>query len=402
MLALNTYITGLVLLFFLSCGADIGARLPQTPGAAERWMLVPDLRVGSADRPNYSLTQVWDLGVDDRGSIYVAQPMEAAVRVYDKEGRFVTTIGSGGPGPGEFGLPAKLGWRGDTLWVLDGSRHAISMFGPGGEYVGSVSFLTPSGSDLLRHFSPGTLLADGSVLSIPPTPSQFIADGLVRFLPIIRLDRDGVVLDTISQLSVRNSSLTVRSPAPWRGSMHSRQPLSDAPLHVVTRDGTALLLVDRSTTETPGPARFRITKVDPRGDTIYSRDYAYSPRPIPPAWVDSLLDSQVARSAERFPSPAAAREAVRDALFLPPYFPPVSAVVAGRDGTIWLRREQAGGTVATWNVLDASGELLAVTTAPQHLQIYAADAEFAWGVEHDEMDIPYVVRYRVVRRQQQG
>jgi NAD(P)H-nitrite reductase large subunit len=72
----------------------------------------------------------------------------------------------------------------------------------------------------------------------------------------------------------------------------------------------------------------------------------------------------------------------------------VSHVVAGRDGTIWLRREERGG-VTRWEVLDASGSVVARLDVPAALRILAADRTDVWGVETDDLDVPYVVRYRV-------
>lgn len=73
----------------------------------------------------------------------------------------------------------------------------------------------------------------------------------------------------------------------------------------------------------------------------------------------------------------------------------MSHVAAGRDGTTWLRREDAGGGTVKWLVLDAAGSPLAEVGAPAGLTILEARRDLVWGVEHDELDVPYVVRYRV-------
>jgi hypothetical protein len=48
-----------------------------------------------------------------------------------------------------------------------------------------------------------------------------------------------------------------------------------------------------------------------------------------------------------------------------------------------------------WEVLDAAGRVVAGLEAPAALRVLAADRHQVWGVETDDVDVAYVVRYRV-------
>ncbi len=87
--------------------------------------------------------------------------------------------------------------------------------------------------------------------------------------------------------------------------------------------------------------------------------------------------------------------AVRKAIRMPSVLAPVSAVVAGRDGTTWIRREAVGEQHPAWMVLDEQGVWIAQLRMPAGLRVYQADRDHVWGVEVDELDAPRVVRYRV-------
>ena len=81
---------------------------------------------------------------------------------------------------------------------------------------------------------------------------------------------------------------------------------------------------------------------------------------------------------------------------MPDAYPPVTALVPGADGSVWLRREiPPGADVALWDVVDSDGAVVAAVRAPVSLRVLHADGTRVWGTLTDEMDVPSVVRYRL-------
>jgi hypothetical protein len=105
--------------------------------------------------------------------------------------------------------------------------------------------------------------------------------------------------------------------------------------------------------------------LNPAGDTLTERRYPYRPIRLTREAVDNAVRLPDARFRDRFPSEEAALEAIREALFIPPYHPPVSGI--GR-----------------------------VETLPD-VRIVHADRDRVWAVVQDEWEVPYVVRYRIAR-----
>ncbi len=126
--------------------------------APEFWSVSEELRIGSMDAPNYSLTEVTDLTVGPAGQIYVAQDMEKLIRVYDVRGKFVREIGREGLGPGEFQSVTTLGWKADSLWVVDWEQSRISFFDNAGAHLHTFRFEGPLLEISSRPTRPSALL----------------------------------------------------------------------------------------------------------------------------------------------------------------------------------------------------------------------------------------------------
>lgn len=71
---------------------------------------------------------VRDVTVDNSGRVYIADPQETNIKVYELNGQFLTTLGRGGQGPGEMESLASIQIKGNDLYVLDRSQQRIVVF----------------------------------------------------------------------------------------------------------------------------------------------------------------------------------------------------------------------------------------------------------------------------------
>lgn len=363
----------------------------QTPA----WQAVRDVRVAFDDGPG-ALTSVSGLTVGRDGRVYVSQPQEGIVRVYDSRGRFLRKIGRSGAGPGEFERPSRLGWRGDTLWVGDSPQARISLFRPNGSFVRSITFTQAGPLTGGRPNVPGSLLADGSVLGLWLPPMYTLAGAKPVVEPLVRFSPRGDPLGVLGRRQRRQEFVRVRSGT---SSTYFAQPFSDSPLTAVAPDGSGLVIVTRAAATSRRQASFTVRKVSFSGRTAFERAYPYTPRPLTGDAVESVVNKHAGGMQEakfRTPPAAAARRLIREALYRPGYLAPVTDVVLGRDGTIWLRREATGRAVFDWQVLDAAGRPVGRVSLPAKVAVQYADRTQVWGVELDELDVPTLVRFRVV------
>jgi hypothetical protein len=157
-------------------------------------------------------------------------------------------------------------------------------------------------------------------------------------------------------------------------------------------DGKSIVMVNR---RAPEGRTFQVLRIDLNGDTAMKREIQYSPRAISRDVADQAYRTLADRFARPRLTPAAVERVLRDQVEFPRFAPPVSALVAGLDGTIWLRREDLRTESVEWHVLSASGQTIGTLSLPGDLDVKRARSDRLWGVVKDELDIPYVVTYAV-------
>jgi hypothetical protein len=334
-------------------------------------VLEPDLRIGSPDARDYFLTVVSELEVNEAGTIYVMQGRQQTIKVFDSNGVFVRRIGRMGAGPGEFQSPYHMGWVGDTLWVYDGPLTRLSLFDQTGSVVGSVRY---------GQHGEAALLKDGTVAFRPFSLRGISATALLRLF----LGTGDA--DTIARIGMLPNE-------GWN-------PFRDDPIWKAGPGGSYVVVVDRSTSNAVGDPAFHLTKIAYTGDTLWHKQYRYTPVPLTDDIISAFVEPPLSQQNERLQARGFAAVSVSDfvaGLYIPDVLVPVTRLVLGFDDTIWLRREDSRAAMTQWDVLDFNGDRAFSVAVPTETRILRATHDMVWARENDELDVPYVVRYRVVR-----
>jgi hypothetical protein len=144
-----------------------------------------------------------------------------------------------------------------------------------------------------------------------------------------------------------------------------------------------------------------VTGLSMEGDTIFHRDLPYDPVPLEGATVDRMVTSLATRCKEN-QAPGGEidseglRTLAREALYAPDYYPPVSQIVVGRDGTIWLRGVLPDSGRIDWRVLDPQGEPMGRFHLRAAFRIFVAEEDAVWGVQRDPSGVEYVRKFRIL------
>jgi DNA-binding beta-propeller fold protein YncE len=84
---------------------------------------------------NHELTSLGDfakptgLAVDEEGNLYVADTLNNRIEIFDADGKFISTFGKAGDGPGYFARPKGVAIDGDgQIWVADGMQDRVQVF----------------------------------------------------------------------------------------------------------------------------------------------------------------------------------------------------------------------------------------------------------------------------------
>ncbi len=164
---------------------------PGSWGASPKVRLEPVRVIGDADTDdeNLAFNMPNDLAEDSRGNIYIADSSNARIQKFSKEGRFVSSLGRKGQGPGEFASIRALAVDAtDRVVAFDASQRRLTILTAEGREVRTIRFLKGNISGL-------RLMKDGAFLAGVPLSSS---------------PREGVVSPTVL-LKVIDDQETVRA-----------------------------------------------------------------------------------------------------------------------------------------------------------------------------------------------
>ena len=347
---------------------------------------VPGLRLGSLDgRLEEQFGTVSDVVPLADGGVAVLDGQAAEIRLFDSDGVYRMSLGSKGPGPGEFQSPIELALlTGDTLAVYDALTRRITRFGPGGA-LGRITTLEDTRSRIVTtsFLSDGRLIGQSRWLApggapLPGSEPTFVRDTAVLTL----FTTDGAVDDTIDvvpgretitsiEMSERSVSVLRRSSAFGRTNVFTAHPdgvwssandrfelrLREA------RSGRLMRIVRAPGLEKPvteGLARAMRDRALAEAETADDRRwteawYALSPRPETQPAYDLLVVDDGAR--------------------------------------LWVRAWSTLDLATRWWVFTRGGDLLGSVDVPSGMKITSVSCGWVWGVEQDELEVSYVVSY---------
>jgi hypothetical protein len=345
-----------------------------SPNATGAWRIEEELRLGNVDAGGpEQFSDVWDLAADTDGNLYVLDGLAQEVRVFTSSGEFSHTIGKKGEGPGEFVGAAGLDLDPDgRLWVWDPTGYRYSVFERNGE------FLTSHRREVrgvvypwLGGFATGGDYVDWGLDRPGDVPSQGII-GRTSILHPIRF-RPPARFDTLPPVTFSYDMASNGQP----------KPLASGLTLAMSRRGHVLLA-------NTGEYRILVRALD--GDTLL----AFS-RPGRAAQVtDGERDSIVAAFGAMSP-----RMAI-EPTDVPTHKPVLRRIFADGSDYVYVVVQEDG--VQEGTVIDAfrsDGVFVDRLVLPRQIE-FRSPPPFATHthlhvVEYDSFDVPYVVRYRIVR-----
>lgn len=343
------------------------------------WEVVEELRVGTADEVGPELFgQIASFEVDRQGRIYVLESQLQELRVFDADGSHIRTIGRRGGGPGEFAQAVMVKLAPDgRLWVVDPQNNRISFFDSAGTLLGSRP--TPGGFIIIPW--PGGFDDAGNYY----TPIWVTSEGgaTSRFRRALeRYDADFQLRDTIQPPRPPDRgdwSFVVRSEG---GSLRAGIPFTPAFNWRLHRSGTLWAL---------DAADYHLFRLDPSGDTLRSITRGFEPYPVTEADIEAAiaqLDWFVAQGGE----------VERDRI--PSTKPPaLTFFFDDRDNIYVVRVTTLEDEWRLLDVFDAEGRYLGEIRLPFRIRrpYPIVRGSTMWAVTTDELDVPYIVRARIVR-----
>ena len=385
----------------LACTGDPSDATGRGAGAATldvsavpRGVLTEDLRL-DANREDFSVVRRVLVGA--AGQIVVRLTQDRELRIYDSTGVEVGRAGRQGEGPGEFQSLSELRWSADSLWVYDHQARRITHLSADGAFLRTTPVRTPFPLTV-----PGETQREGVIFF----PSVLYPDGSMFGYAYYMVPERNRMSDGVHVLRATDGSGTVLVRGPslnddprWIIDVEgfgALLPFAMAPYETSSADGSLIAGVVGNVTSDAGGV-VTLSLVRATGDTVLARDYPFEGVPVSAAERDSAI------AALKPPGNEPPREGPADLYDrrqaiarerIPPVHAPVTGLLIGLDGTIWIQlRETAEGRPTL--VLDQRGDPIGSVLLPSNSTIRQATRTRIWVTEVDPFDLVSVVRYRV-------
>ena len=322
----------------------------------------------------YLLSRVTGAVRRDDGVIIVAEASARELRLFDAEGRYLSTHGRRGPGPGEFNRIERIVRCGtDELWVDTGSR--ISIWGMDMQY--RREFATPDSPmwPLICFDGAGTVVMQDRN-DIEDTEFNVISTDTLILMVVDSVGagrRELFMIPLWSRVAVRDG----------RNVMSMLHPLTP----VTTLSGTGkTLLISRG-------EELRIDGYDMAGSWV--RSYRGPAEDL--ALTDKVRDDYRT-------GPLTGADSMWRRLLdvagnpMPDRIPAISELLVDPDGNIWARRfVLPGRTGHRWGVFNPDGGFRGHLTLPSGLHVMDIGREHVLGLGHDSLGVAQVRLHRLRR-----
>jgi len=342
------------------------------------WRVVEEVRIGTVDGTGPDLFgRVAALELDALGRIYVLEGQAQELRVFERDGRHVRTIGRKGGGPGEFNEAIGMAWSptGD-LWVVDPQNNRISVIDTAGTFLTSHHAL---GGFVFMPW-PGGFDTAGAFYNYAPD----LSGGAFRML-LVRFDSALNPIDSIRPPHYEgpeNYFEVVRDEG--RSRMRSGVPFSPGLEWQLTPAGDFWAALT-------GP--YELLRLSAAGDTLRRVTRVFEPVPVTGEDVDSAI-----AGLEWFTGQGGKVDRSR----IPGVKPALREFFVADDGHLWVAvatRDRADDGYV-FDVFDPEGRYLGPLRLPFRLSGYPRPVirdGIVIGVTEDELEVPFVVRARLER-----
>ncbi len=340
----------------------------------------PVLSIGVVEGPqSYRLHRVFDAHKLSDGRIAIVNQGSHEIRLFDERGRYLSSIGRPGDGPGEFERVARV-WElpGDSLLIWDRSLQSFSIFTFSGEYVRSFvinpPFLNPP--DILTPRND-----DGTILVDYHDYRTSAAGFGTHYTYHLRITRTGSIVDSLGAYPYRR----YRSRGSARGSL-GVIPIFDPVTQSAANNSR--ILVGRG-------VKREIEIRDRYGELFSLVRWAGPSRSVSREDVQRYRQELLSRSDD----PGYKRD-VRMLFETAPVNDSLPALADLRlDGTgnIWVREYARPGVQQTdrWVVFDQSGRFRCIAEIPKGLLLFQIGEDFLLGREGDPSEVEYVRLYEL-------
>ena len=344
---------------------------PDTSG----WRLVETGRLVASDSGEEAIVNPAGIAVDPAGRLYVEDRAPPGIKVFDRSGAYIRTIGREGDGPGEYSSPI-MAIHDAHLIVQDPNLARLTIYDTSGA-------LLKSWPSACCHYR--SIAVDGEGRIMVAAPSETRPEFSAAFL---RFTVDGQAIDTVWVPKGGEQGfweVEIRG-----GRMRMGIPYSPTDLEAFTPDG---MLAHAWS------ADYRYAIIRPPHDTVRIVSKAWTPVERPESQRRARFDEIVKHQTRQLGAEAVARHFHFEDI--PATAMPMSGLDIDPAGYAWVSAFTGDTVHNAYDVFDSEGVFLGRVSVPwgagTYVQWRGADELVTLGESED--GFPEIVRYRIDKRQ---
>jgi hypothetical protein len=328
----------------------------------------PSVVIGGSDNAHTRFLRIGTVLRLPGGEIVVLNAGTSEIRIFDRTGRFLRSLGGAGTGPGEFRSPRLVGHAGDTLFIADRVTARITELLVDGTPARSIRIAptdAATGLTVVGRFADGRWAVVSGGSSSLNGPQRTYRD--TSQVGILAPDATG---GAVWIGSFPSQTVFVFNPANApHGEVAAAVP--SGPGWVSAVSGTEVLIGD--------------TGANVIG--AFSNAGAVLRLITVPLGLSVLTDEMITRWRQRAiaANPSERARPYLTALYsravLGPSLPVLGSIVSAADGSLWVEPYRADpAEPASWVVLDTAGKLRATVSVPGGFRITEAGPGYVVGV----------------------
>lgn len=337
-----------------------GKKPVKVKGQPSSFSLGEELAIGGGEDPEKSFSQVTALAVDAQGTIFALDFREKKIKVFDRSGKYVRSIGQSGQGPGELGTPIGIQLGSDgSLLVEDITARKLVVFRPTGEFLDSISLSDKLGLMNIKLDGRGNFLG---------TEMGFEQDAARMFYEVKKYDRALKPLFSIDRIEF---------PIPLPGGGTKLNPFELVSIYQFGPGGVIYYARGMN---------YEIRVYSPEGKHIRTITRDYDRQKVTPQDIEEML--------EKIPSAGQGINA-RDMYSWPEFFPPFQNFILDDQGRLYVRTYQKGRNKEEYwiDVFDPEGRFIAQFVSWADLRLIKNGK--AYAIENSADGFPVIKRYNL-------
>lgn len=286
--------------------------------------LEEDLSIGNEEDENYMFYRAILGEVDLDGNIFVIDAGNFRIQKYNKDGKYIQSIGRQGQGPGEFERPSSLYLDSENNIYVEDSGQKVHIFNKNGEFKKAIT-LTEYGRPITRGLG---ITKEGSLIAQTLSRGERKSD----------MPMDSDMFFNVDLISQEGTTIKTVASFPWLRSKRIKTGRGFTFPNNLCSPQLCLCPINEDLAIYGYSIDYSLFAVNSKGESVYIIKKDEPPQPITKAEKDKVIDRFIGSRKEDSRMPQISRSTYANALVFPEHKPFYRSFIKDDKDRIYVER----------------------------------------------------------------